>query len=312
MKEELQYPSKDHLTTIHAVRWVPDSGEVRGVLQICHGMVEFIERYRPFAEFLNDEGFVVTGNDHLGHGRSVLSDDELGYFAKRNGNAAVIGDIRTLHLMTLRAFPKVPYFILGHSMGSFLARQYIELYAENLSGAVIMGTGWQSQASLASGMAIAKTLAAIKSDHSHSRLLDAVAMGSYNKHFAPSRTKYDWLTKDEAIVDAYAANPLNTFHFTVNAYYNMFAGLSFAEKPENIAKIPRDFPILLVSGADDPVGNFGKGVEKARKSYEKCGLSDLTMKLFPGDRHEILNETDNDLVFTYILNWIRNRMPQNG
>lgn len=307
MKREFFYPSKDGHTQIHAIEWIPE-GEVRGVLQIAHGMVEFIDRYDRFASFMASKGFYVTGNDHLGHGKSVTDENQLGYFAKHDGNLCVIGDMGQLREDTQKKYPDVPYFLLGHSMGSFLARQFIEMYGEGLSGAIIMGTGYQPMATLNMGIALTGILQKLRGDHFRSKLINNTALGSYNKAFEPARTKSDWLTKDKAIVDAYEANPLNQFMFTVNGYNNMFRGIRFAQRQENLDKIPKDLPILVISGEMDPVGDFGKGPKTVADTYRDTGIRDVTLKLFPDDRHEILNELDRESVDAYLLDWIEARI----
>ncbi len=306
-KQEFFYPSKDGLTQIHAVEWIPE-GDVRGILQIAHGMVEFIDRYDRFASFMASNGFYVVGNDHLGHGKSVTDESRLGYFAEHDGNACVIGDMQQLREDTRKKYPAVPYFLLGHSMGSFLARQFIELYGEGLSGAVIMGTSWQNPATLDFAMGLTSLLQRIRGGLYRSSLVNSMALGSYNASFEPARTKCDWLTRDEAVVDAYAANPLNQFVFTVNGYYNLFRGLRFAERQENLDKIPKSLPILVVSGGQDPVGERGKGPTAVAESFRKTGVQDVTLKLYPDDRHEILNELDRDTVDRDILQWIERRL----
>ena len=307
MKQEFYYPSKDGLTQIHAIEWIPE-GEVRGILQIAHGMVEFIDRYDRFAAFMASQGFYVVGNDHLGHGKSVTDESQLGYFAENDGNLCVIGDMQQLREDTEKKYPGVPYFLLGHSMGSFLARQYIEKYGEGLKGAIIMGTGYQPAATLSMGIRLTSLMKKVKGGHFRSKMVNNMALGSYNKSFEPARTKNDWLTKDEAIVDAYEANPLNQFMFTVNGYNNMFKGMLFAQSQENLDKIPKDLPILVVSGENDPVGEFGKGPKTVAEIYKKTGIEDVALKLYPGDRHEILNELDKETVDQDILKWIEERM----
>lgn len=307
MKQEFFYPSKDGKTQIHAVEWIPE-GDVRGVLQIAHGMVEFIERYDRFASFMASQGFYVVGNDHLGHGKSVTDESQLGYFAKDNGNFCVIGDMQQLRLDTQKKYPGLPYFILGHSMGSFLTRQYIELYGEGLKGAIVMGTGYQPSLTLNLAIALTGILKKTKGDHYRSKTVNNMALGSYNKAFEPARTKNDWLTKDESIVDAYEANPLNQFTFTVNGYNNLFRGLRFAEQQKNLNRIPKDLPILVVSGANDPVGECGKGPTAVADIYRRTGIKDVTLKLYPDDRHEILNELDKENVDRDLLVWIEQRM----
>jgi len=307
MKQEFYFPSKDGLTQIHAIEWIPEK-EVRGVLQIAHGMVEFIDRYDRFATFMASQGFYVVGNDHLGHGKSVTDETQLGYFAKHDGNFCVLGDMEQLRQDTQKKYPNVPYFLLGHSMGSFLARQFIEKYGEGLSGAIIMGTGYQPAATLDLAIGLTAVFQQARGGHYRSTTINNMALGSYNTAFEPGRTKNDWLTKDEAIVDAYEANPLNQFVFTVNGYNNMFRGMRFAQRQSNLDKIPKALPILVVSGQNDPVGEFGKGPKIVAETYRKTGIRDVTLKLFPDDRHEILNELDREEVYRYLLQWIEARM----
>ncbi len=307
MKREFYYPSKDRLTQIHAIEWIPET-EVRGILQIAHGMVEFIDRYDRFANFMASQGFYVVGNDHLGHGKSVRDEAQYGYFAKHDGNFCVLGDMQQLREDSRKKYPGVPYFLLGHSMGSFLARQFIEKFGEGLSGAIIMGTGYQPVATLDLGIALTSVFQQARGGHYRSTTINNMALGSYNASFEPARTKNDWLTKDEAIVDAYEANPLNQFVFTVNGYYNLFRGMRYAQRQVNLDKIPKTLPILVVSGQNDPVGNFGKGPETVAQSYRQTGIRDVTLKLFPDDRHEILNEFDKEAVDRFLLNWIEERM----
>lgn len=308
MKQEFYYPSKDELTQIYAVEWVPET-KVRGVLQIAHGMVEFIDRYDLFASFLASRGFYVVGNDHLGHGKSVTDASKLGYFAKRDGNLCVLGDMRQLQSDTQKKYPDVPYFILGHSMGSFLVRQYIERFTTGLAGAIVMGTGYQSAMTLDLAIALTSVLRKTKGEDYRSSMVNNLALGSYNKAFEPARTKNDWLTRDEAIVDAYEANPLNQFIFTVNGYCNLFCGMRDAQRRENLEKIPKDLPILVVSGKEDPVGECGKGPQTVADSYRKTGIRNVTVKLYPEDRHEILNELDKETVFCDLLEWIESNLP---
>ena len=307
MKREFTYLSRDGATQIHAIEWKPE-GEIKAVLQMCHGMVEYIDRYDAFAGFLNGKGYYVVGHDHLGHGESVQSDDLHGYFHESRGNEYVIGDIHKLRVMTQKRYPDVPYFMLGHSMGSFLIRQYMELYGGGLSGVIVMGTGFFPAVVLGAGRMLCRGIAAVKGWHYRSELIDNMAFGSYNKKFEPARTDKDWLTKDEQIVDAYRTNPWCTFRFTVNAYYQMFRGIQFAQKKKNIRRIPADLPLFLVAGGDDPVGNFGKSVQRVYETYKKCGMHDVSIKLYENDRHEILNETDREMVYEDIRKWMAERL----
>lgn len=303
MKREHSFLSSDKMTKIHVVSWYPQ-GEVIGVIQIAHGMDEFIERYDRFARFLNQYGYIVVGNDHLGHGLSVMSDRDLGFFRQPGGNEAVIADMRRLHVIMKKKYPGIPYYLLGHSMGSFFTREYIEKYGQDLTGAIIMGTGSQPKVSLKMGKALCRTIAVFRGWGYRSGLVESIAFGAYNKRFEPARTKYDWLTKDESIVDAYRTNPLNTFRFTLNGYYSMFTAIEAAQDRKKIAGIPKNLPLLLVSGSEDPVGNYGAGVETAYRSYKKAGIQEVQMHLFENDRHEILNEQDHGKVDRFLLDWL--------
>ncbi|MGN1413326.1 MAG: alpha/beta fold hydrolase [Anaerovoracaceae bacterium] len=311
MKQDFYFPSADGLTTIHASEWIPE-GTVRAVLQISHGMVEYIGRYDRFARYLNEHGFYVVGNDHLGHGASVVSNEKLGYFKDPDGNECVIADLDQLRQITEKKYPDVPYFMLGHSMGSFLIRQYMMLHGEGLAGVIVMGTGCQPGVVLAAGKGLCRILAAMKGWEYRSSLVDSMAFSSNNKKFEPGRTPQDWLTKDEAIVDAYRADPWCTYKFTLNGFYQMFRGIQFDQNPDNIAKIPKSLPILVVSGADDPVGGFGKGVQAVYDGFQAAGVKNVEMVLYDGDRHEILNETDYAMVYGDLLTWLEKQMAAAG
>ena len=304
MRDEFYFPSKDGNTEIHTMEWKPD-GEVKAVLQICHGMVEYIRRYDEFAQYLCDQGYYVVGNDHLGHGKSIQAKSEYGFFNARYGNACVIGDIHTLRLRTMKKYPDVPYFMLGHSMGSSLLRQYIQMYGSGLSGAVLMGVvSDHRKAELLLGKRLCRLLAVFRGWHYRSKLVDKMVNGPFNKRFKPAHTRADWVTSDRERLEAYVADPLCSFMFTVNAYYSMFSGMISMQRKESVYMIPKNLPILFVSGADDPVGSFGKGVRKVYEKYRAAGIQDVTLRLYTGDRHEILNETDRQQVYEDLAAWL--------
>ena len=303
MRDEFYFPSKDGNTEIHTIEWKPDK-EVKAVLQICHGMMEYIERYDEFAQFLCEKGYYVVGNDHLGHGKSVQAKSEYGFFNEKYGNVCVLGDIHTLRQRTAKKHPDVPYFMLGHSMGSSLLRQYIEMYGNGLAGVVLMGTVEDhSKAALLFGKRLCRIMAAFRGWHYRSKLVDDLAIGGYNKKFKPARTQADWITSDYERLEKYATDPLCTFRFTVNAYYNMFLGMINMQRKESVYMIPKGLPVLFVSGAEDPVGGFGKGVRKIYEKYRAAGIQDVALRLYTGDRHEILNETDRQQVYEDLLGW---------
>ena len=303
MRDEFYFPSKDGNTEIHTIEWKPE-GEVRAVLQICHGMVEYIRRYDEFAQFLCGEGYYVVGNDHLGHGKSIQAKSEYGFFNEKYGNACVLGDMHTLRQRTEKKYPGVPYFMLGHSMGSSLLRQYIQMYGNGLSGAVLMGTvADHKKAALLFGKRLCRVMAAFRGWHYRSKMVDNLVLGAYNKKFKPARTRADWITSDNENLDMYVADPLCSFMSTVNAYYNVFSGMIGIQRKESVYMIPKGLPVLFVSGADDPVGEFGKGVRKIYEKYRAAGIRDVTLRLYTGDRHEILNETDREQVYEDLLEW---------
>ncbi len=308
MKKEFTFLSADGVTRIHAIQWKPQ-GEIKAVLQLCHGMVEYIDRYDAFAASLNKRGICVIGHDHLGHGMSVSNQENYGFFHHSKGNEMVIADIRRLFLYIEKQFPHIPHFMLGHSMGSFLLRQYIQQYPKDIDGAIIMGTGYHSKAECMIGIILCRILQQIKGDHYRSAFVNKMAFGSYNSSFKPSRTDYDWLTRDEQIVDAYQAHPWCTFIFTVNAYLHMLRGILALTDKKKRRNISREMPVLFVSGGDDPVGGFGKGVKKVYQQFQKLQINDLSLKLYPKGRHEILNEINRLDVFTHIGDWLEERIP---
>ena len=301
MKREFYYPSRDGVTKIHAIEWIPE-GEVTAVLQMCHGMVEYIDRYHEFADFLTKHGVYVVGHDHLGHGKSVVSQEKLGFFHETDGNAYVIADIQQLRMQTAKKYPGVPYFIMGHSMGSFLVRQYLGLYSGGLSGAIIMGTGEQPSLVVNAGKLVCKIIAAIKGWDYRSKFVNNLAVGAYEKKMGAA-----WLSKNPENVKKYHEDPLCGFIFTVNAYYHMFSGIAKMNQQEKEGKVAKSLPLLFVAGKDDPVGNYVKGVENVYNKYKKCGYQDVQLKLYEEDRHEILNEEDKDVVFQDILAWLEIR-----
>lgn len=303
MKQEWTFLSADGKTDIHAVEWIPENG-VCAVLQISHGMVEYIERYDRFAEYMNEHGILVVGNDHLGHGQSVVSDEMHGFFARPDGNGCVISDLHTLRSLTEKKYPGKPYFLLGHSMGSFLARQYMMMHGKGLQGVIVMGTGCQSAATLAAGRLICHTMALFKGWQYRSTLVNNLAFSGNNKAFEPSRTRADWLTRDEKTVDAYCADPWCSFIFTLNGFDQMLRGMQYMQTGKHLALAPKKCPVLFVSGENDPVGNFGKSVKQVCEQYRQAGFEKVSIKLYPEDRHEILNELDRDAVYQDLKKWI--------
>ena len=305
--EETYFPSHDGVTTIHACIWKPE-GEVKGVVQIIHGMAEYAARYAPFAEFLTSKGFLVCADDHLGHGKSVVSENDLGYFNKERSTDTVIADIRTLQLDVMEQNAGKPYFILGHSMGSFFCRKYISLYGGDFDGAIIMGSGFKSKATLNSALFFVKTNALFCGWRNRSKLIKNLAFGSYNKKVKPERTENDLLSKNHENVDAYERDGLCGFSFTNNGYGILFNIIKQACSDKTIKAVPKDLPVFFVAGADDPVGDYGKGVIKAKRKFVEAGVKDVSIKLYKGGLHEILNDDCKDEVMADILAFIENHI----
>lgn len=303
-KEEFYFSSRDNHTQIHAIRWIPDLGKPDYIVQIVHGMAEHIERYEEFASFLTARNILVTGEDHLGHGKSVREDKNPGYFCEQDPATVVVRDVHRLKKITQEMYPGIPYIILGHSMGSFITRNYLYRYGSGIDGAIICGTGMQPNAVLNISKCIANVQRIFQGDNHISDFINNIAFSSYNKRIENPRTSKDWLTKDEAIVDEYLKDSLCGFTFTVNGFRTLFELISRAQKKENIKKIPKELPAFIVSGEEDPVGNYGQGVKAVYDSLKGVGMVNLSMKLYDDDRHEIINELNRVQIYEDIFNWI--------
>ena len=291
---------------LHAFYCEPD-GPVRAVVQLSHGMVEFIDRYKPLAESLAAQGIAVTGNDHLGHGGSIRTKADYGYFAQPDGNRAVLDDLHRMTRLAKQRWPGVPYFLLGHSMGSFYARQYLCEWGGELDGAIILGTGFQPRALVQLAKGICRVQAALFGWQHRSKLVERLSFAGYNNGLE-GRTTHDWLNRDAAEVDKYLADERCTFTFTVNAYYSMFSGILRLHDPAFVAQMPKDLPLLFLAGDADPVGERGKGVERAVQSLRDAGVQNMEVKFYPGARHELLVETNRREVFADIAGWIEKQL----
>ncbi len=305
MERKTEYlDSSDGSTSLYLQIWEPD-GPPRALLQIAHGMVEFIDRYDRFARVLAEQGILVAGNDHLGHGASVNSKEDWGFFADKKGNRCVLEDMRSVRDWLRERYPSLPSFILGHSMGSFLVRQYLHTYPQDeFAGALILGTGMQPAWLVGSGLLMAKLIKAFKGPRHRSRFLTKLSLGSNNKFFKPTRTACDWLTRDEAIVDLYVRDERNRFMFTTSAFIDMFEGMGTLNRKKKLDRMDRRTPVFIASGSEDPVGGMGKAAPAYGRQLEALGFADLTVKLYPGARHELVNETNREEVDADILSFI--------
>lgn len=305
-KEEFYYDSRDGKSRLHAVRWMPENPDsIVGVVQIVHGMAEYAARYEEFAFFLTERGFVVTGEDHLGHGKSVGETGVYGYFCEQDPATVLVRDVHRLKKMTQALYPQVPYIILGHSMGSFITRNYMFRYGTGIKAAVILGTGMQTMAALKASKAVAAVQRIFMGSKHVSRLIDKLAFGSYNKRIDNARTSVDWLSRDGGRVDEYLADRMCGFTFTVNGFSALFELISRLHDRRNLEKIPKTLPTYIVSGTGDPVGDYGRGVRRAYDSLKAVGMKNVKLKLYEGGRHELLNETNRDEIMEDIYGWLK-------
>lgn len=289
---------------LHCCQWEP-AGQPIGVVQLVHGVAEHIARYGDFAQFLADRGYVVVGEDHPGHGKSVPAGEALGYLT--GGWDAAVRGLHLLYGKTRDAFPGIPYYMMGHSMGSFLMRTYLYTFHDDLAGVILSGTGWQNPAVLAAGRAICRTEVLHLGERQTSKLLQKLAFGAYNAAFAPNRTAFDWISSDPDAVDRYVADPLCGFDPTIQLYGEMFRGMARNQKAENLSRMQKTLPILFLSGALDPVGSQGKGVQKTAEAFRRAGMEQVEVHLYPEMRHEPLNEVGRQQVYVDILAWLQRR-----
>ncbi len=305
--ENFSFLSADGIHQIQCRLWLP-ACPPRGVVQIVHGVAEHMGRYEDTARFLTGHGFAVCGEDHLGHGRTA-SDGKYGYFGPKNGWSLLVRDIAQLRQSMGQRFPKIPYFILGHSMGSFLTRTYLIQYPGTVHGAILSGTGQEAPALVSMGQALSALLCRLKGPDYVSDLVYSLSLGNYNRPFRPNRTDSDWLSRDEASVDAFLADPLCGFHPTVGMFRDMLRGIRFIGAPCNAAKMDPSTPVLFLSGDRDPVGSMGAGVQRVAKLFTDAGCRSLSVKLYPGARHEILNEINRREVWDDLLHWLEKNSP---
>lgn len=304
---EFRYPSARSGHTIYAQELCPDTPP-RAVIQIVHGVAEHMGRYEEVSRFLAAHGFLVCGEDHLGHGKTV-EDGSYGFFAPEDGWDLVVRDVRRLRELEGEKYPSLPYFLLGHSMGSFLTRTYLIQYPGTLDGVILSGTGQEPAPLVALGRALASLECRRLGSQGVSPLVDALSLGSYNRRFRPNRTGADWISSDPAAVDAYLADPLCRPKPTVSMFRDMMGGLQFIAKPGNLRNMRADTPVLFLSGEQDPVGGMGRGVRKVRQMFLDAGCTDVTLKLYPGGRHEMFHEVSQREVFEDLLAWLEDKLP---
>ena len=309
MKRHAFYLNRDREIRLFIHCWIPDyTQEIKGVVQLAHGMAEHIMRYDAFSSFLASQGFIVIGNDHRGHGRSIQAPDDWGFLAEQKGFDKLTEDMYTVTQYIQKEYPGLPVFLLGHSMGSFLTRRYIQFYSETLSGVLLLGTGG-SQGMLGKlGLTIAKWERRRKGPRSPSFLMNKLTFGQFNNAFQPARTAFDFLNRDTSAVDAYIQDPLCGFICSTSFYIDLLDGIEFIHLPRAQRNISKKLPIILLSGDTDPVGKFGDGVREAHNMYRRIGIRDVQIQLYANARHDLLHETNKEEVYNGILTWLENKL----
>lgn len=305
MRTEYYYDSCG-VGQIRACIWTPES-EPRAVVQLVHGIAEHVERYDDYANWLNEKGILVVAQDHMGHGKSIGKDGILGYF--HGGWFSAVEDTYHLLQQTMEQYPDVPYVLFGHSMGSFIVRTILIQHPDSgIAGCVVCGTAWQPAALLKAAMPMCKFLCRNGGDKKPSPILKKMMFGSYNQKVEHARTENDWLSRDDRVVDAYNRDPLCGFTATAGLYRDMMTGISYIQQKDMLDAMKRETPVLFVAGSADPVGAYGQGVQRAANVFQNFGMLDVSIKLYPMCRHEILNEINNTQVYEEIQDWIEDKI----
>jgi len=304
----VRFNSANGRDRVHGWVYAPSDLEPVALVQLSHGMCEYIGRYRWFMEALCSMGFVVFGNDHIGHGESS-SPEDYGFFAEKQGYRCLVSDLHRMSTIVRERYPGLPLVLFGHSMGSFVARLYAARYGQELSGLILCGTGGPNPLTSA-GIALASLVAKTQGPRTRSQKINDMAFGSYNRRFQPQRSNYDWLTRDESIVRAYEADPRCTFCFTASAFRDLFTLSQEANSRQWFRSLPKDLPVLLISGDMDPVGDYGKGVQTVLDRLLQAGMEDVSMTLYPQARHELLNELNREEVLSDLRQWLSQKLAK--
>ena len=297
-----------HGAQLHVNRWLPD-GPPKAVVQIAHGMAEHSDRYARFAERLTAAGYAVYANDHRGHGGTVRRPEDAGFFADKRGWDTVVEDMHQLTDHAREENPGLPIFLFGQSMGSFLSRSYAGRFGADLSGLILSSTTGSAGLLGQLGIVVAKAQGKLRGPRHPSGLLNALSFGKYNAEFKPNRTDFDWLSSDEAEVDKYIADERSGAVMSAGFFADMLGGLASINSDGLVSRVPKDLPIFLFSGDLDPVGEKGKGPTAVAEQYRRLGVKDVTLKLWPQGRHEMLNETNRDEVMDSVVDWLDAHLP---
>lgn len=299
--EEFSFIADDG-KSIHVYHWTPE-GETKACVLVAHGMAEHAARYARFAAPMTAAGYEIWAPDHRGHGKTA-AEGELGWLADRDGFRRVIEDLRGLAARIKADRPGKRLYLLGHSWGSFLSQGFISLYGDELAGCVLSGTAGDGGAAIGLGRSIAKIGCALRGQKAKAPLMNAMSFGAYNKAFKPNRTVFDWLSRDEAEVDKYIADSFCGFLCTYGFFRDLLGGLSWIHAPATMERVPASLPIYMFAGAKDPVGAANGSFDWLYDRYKELGVADLTRKLYPDGRHEVLNDTCRDEATADVIAWL--------
>lgn len=302
IREEFYVDSSDGIHMIHGYRWCDPEIKCRGILQIVHGMLEYVERYDEFAKYMASAGYFVIGHDHLGHGDSVNDPSELGYVGN-NGAVLWLKDIERVRRMAVSYAPNVPFILLGHSMGSYLVRRYLIYRGSKVDAAVIMGTGQQPFILMKGALLLTYGSMLRRGRRGHSTLLNNMTCSGFAKHYPDNAHNGSWVSRDPQVMIRSLQDEKMKFQFSLNAYEALFRTIEEVIDSRRVARMPKDLPILILSGDQDLVGNNGKGVRRFEAMLKKIGMKKITCILYPGNRHELLNDLDKKQVFKDIRRW---------
>jgi alpha-beta hydrolase superfamily lysophospholipase len=299
-----QFAASDGIN-LHVYRSLPDDGvPIRGIVHISHGMAEHAGRYGRVAQALTEKGFAVYANDHRGHGQTARTVADRGYFASAGGFNRVVQDLAELIRSEKQAHPRAPLTLFGHSMGSLLAQEVMIRHGSELHAAVLSGSNGRPGFLATAGRLLSRIERLRLGERGRSSLLKGLSFDAWNKQFAPNRTPFDWLSRDSVEVDRYAADPLCGFNVTTTLWIDVLDGVAAISQPARKGKIPRDLPLFLFSGMQDPVGENGQGVRRLAEELTAAGLRSVSVKLYEKARHELLNETNRDEVIRDLLAWL--------
>jgi alpha-beta hydrolase superfamily lysophospholipase len=275
------------------------------ILQIVHGMMEHARRYDHFANWLNKHQVAVYANDHIGHGLTAENPAALGHFPRKDDWQRSVDILRILNKRIQAEHPGIPVFLLGQSMGSVLVQTFMIRYGKEASGLILTGAIRQSPLMANVGLILSGALSVLFGPADRSKLLIFLGYGQYNRKFQPNRTKFDWLSSENSVVDEYVNSPLCGFPCSNRFYQNLSHGFKYIAKRGNLKNIPAGMPVYILAGEDDPAGNFGNSPQKIKSLLNKFAHSKVELKLYPSDRHEVLNELNREEVYSDVLEWIR-------